>query len=70
LLAWSAYLIGRRPCETQIASVELWGLGDLVIATRFLQQASEKYEVTLVAKPFAQDLKWKYFNPVFDSRDL
>lgn len=35
---------------------ELWGLGDLVIATPFLRAACEKYSVTLVAKPYAQDL--------------
>ena len=37
--------------------IELWGLGDLVIATPFLRAACEKYSVTLVAKPFAQDLQ-------------
>lgn len=37
--------------------VELWGLGDLAIATPFLRAATEKYEVTLLAKPFARDLQ-------------
>ncbi len=37
--------------------VELWGLGDLVIATPFLRAASEKYQVTLIAKPYAKDLQ-------------
>lgn len=37
--------------------IELWGLGDLVIATPFLRAASEKFAVTLIAKPFAQDLQ-------------
>ncbi|NOS70331.1 MAG: glycosyltransferase family 9 protein [Verrucomicrobia bacterium] len=36
---------------------ELWGLGDLVIATPFLHSACEKYSVTLVAKPYAQELQ-------------
>jgi len=36
--------------------LELWGLGDLVIATPFLRAACEKYSVTLVAKPYALDL--------------
>jgi ADP-heptose:LPS heptosyltransferase len=36
--------------------VELWGLGDLAIATPFLCAASKKYDVTLLAKPFAADL--------------
>jgi len=50
--------------KPKLLVVELWGLGDLVIATRFLQQASEKYEVTLVAKPFAQDLKPRFWPEV------
>lgn len=37
--------------------IELWGLGDLVIATPFLRAACEKYSVTLIAKPFAQALQ-------------
>lgn len=37
--------------------IELWGLGDLVIATPFLRAATEKYTVTLIAKPYAQDLQ-------------
>jgi ADP-heptose:LPS heptosyltransferase len=37
--------------------VELWGLGDLAIATPFLRAAAEKFEVTLLAKPFALDLR-------------
>ena len=36
--------------------LELWGLGDLVIATSFLRAATEKYQVTLLAKPFALEL--------------
>jgi ADP-heptose:LPS heptosyltransferase len=37
--------------------IELWGLGDLVIATPFLRAASEHFAVTLLAKPYAQDLR-------------
>jgi len=37
--------------------LELWGLGDLVIATPFLRAASEKFAVTLLAKPFALELR-------------
>jgi ADP-heptose:LPS heptosyltransferase len=37
--------------------IELWGLGDLVIATPFLRAASEKFSVSLIAKPYAQDLQ-------------
>jgi ADP-heptose:LPS heptosyltransferase len=43
--------------KPKLLIVEIWGLGDLVIATPFLRAASERYRVTLVAKPFAQDLQ-------------
>ena len=43
---------------------ELWGLGDLVIATPFLQAAHEKYEVTLVAKPYAVELGARFWPDV------
>src|SRR5271165_4875960 len=44
---------GRKP---KLLVVELWGVGDLVIATPFLRAAGEKYELTLLAKPFALEL--------------
>ncbi|HWD94249.1 MAG TPA: glycosyltransferase family 9 protein [Verrucomicrobiae bacterium] len=37
--------------------IELWGLGDLAIATPFLRAAVQKYDVTIVAKPYAKDLQ-------------
>ena len=37
--------------------LELWGLGDLAIATPFLRAASEEYDLTLLAKPFALELQ-------------
>jgi len=37
--------------------VELWGLGDLALATTFLRAASTCFDVTLLAKPFAEDLR-------------
>ena len=43
--------------KPKLLIIELWGLGDLVIATPFLRAASEKFEVTLVAKPYAQELQ-------------
>ncbi len=43
--------------KPRLLVLELWGLGDLVIATRFLQAACERYEVTLVAKPFGRELQ-------------
>jgi ADP-heptose:LPS heptosyltransferase len=43
--------------KPKLLIVELWGLGDLAIATPFLRIATEKYQVTLLAKPFARDLQ-------------
>ena len=42
--------------KPKLLVLELWGLGDLVIATPFLRSASEKFEVTLLAKPYALEL--------------
>src|SRR5438552_15215700 len=44
--------------------MELWGLGDLVIATPFLRAASEKFAVTLVSKPFGKDLQPRFWPDV------
>lgn len=43
--------------KPKLLVLELWGLGDLVIATPFLRAASEKFAVTLLAKPFAEELR-------------
>jgi heptosyltransferase-2 len=43
--------------KPKLLIIELWGLGDLAIATPFLRAAAEKFDVTLVAKPFALDLR-------------
>jgi len=43
--------------KPKLLIVELWGLGDLVIATPFLRAAAEQFDVTLLAKPFALDLQ-------------
>jgi len=42
--------------KPKLLVIELWQLGDLVISTPFLQAASRKYDVTLIAKPFVLDL--------------
>ena len=39
-------------------------MGDLIIATPFLQAASEKYAVTLLAKPYALDLQSRFWPEV------
>ena len=43
--------------KPKLLILELWGLGDLAIASRFINAASEKYEVTVLAKPYAHDLQ-------------
>jgi ADP-heptose:LPS heptosyltransferase len=43
--------------KPRLLVLELWGLGDLVIATPFLRAATEKYSVTLLAKPYALELR-------------
>ena len=43
--------------KPKLLIVELWGLGDLVIATPFLRAVAERFEVTLLAKPFALDVQ-------------
>jgi len=50
--------------KPKLLIVELWGLGDLVIATPFLRAASAMYEVTLLAKPYAHDLQARLWNEV------
>ena len=47
--------------KAKLLVVELWGLGDLIIATPFLQAASQTYEVTLAAKPYAVDLQRRFW---------
>jgi heptosyltransferase-2 len=42
--------------KPKLLVLELWGLGDLVIATPFLRAATGKYTVTLLAKPFAVEM--------------
>lgn len=43
--------------KPKLLVLELWGLGDLVIATPFLRAAAEKFSVTLLAKPYALELR-------------
>jgi heptosyltransferase-2 len=58
--------VDRPPpaAKSRLLVVELWGLGDLVIATPFLQAASQRYAVTLVAKPYAVDLQKRLWQEV------
>ena len=43
--------------KSRLLIIELWGLGDLVISTPFLRAATQKYDVTILAKPYAKDLQ-------------
>ena len=43
--------------KPKLLALELWGLGDLALATGFLRAATREFEVTLVAKPVAGELQ-------------
>ena len=47
--------------KPKLLIIELWGVGDLAIATPFLRQACEQFDVTLLAKPFALDLQPRFW---------
>ncbi len=47
--------------KPKLLIVEVWGLGDLVIATPFLRAAAAKYDVTLLAKPYAAELQQRFW---------
>jgi ADP-heptose:LPS heptosyltransferase len=47
--------------KPKLLIIELWGVGDLAIATPFLRKACEQFEVTLLAKPFAFDLQKRFW---------
>ncbi len=50
--------------KPKLLLIEVWGLGDLVIATGFLRLAVERYEVTLLAKGHAAALLGRDFPQV------
>ena len=50
--------------KPKLLVIELWGVGDLAIATPFLRKACERFEVTLLAKPYAADLQSRFWPPV------
>jgi len=50
--------------KPKLLVIELWGLGDLVIATPFLQAACQRYRVTLLAKPYAADVQQRLWPEV------
>ena len=50
--------------KPKLLVIELWGLGDLAIATPFLRAASERFDVTLLAKPYALDMQARFWPEV------
>ncbi len=42
--------------RSKLLVVELWGIGDLVMASGFLRAAVERYDVTVLGKPHARSL--------------
>ncbi len=50
--------------KPKLLIVELWGVGDLAIASPFLRKACEQFDVTLLAKPFALDLLPRFWPPM------
>ncbi|HEV2329397.1 MAG TPA: glycosyltransferase family 9 protein [Verrucomicrobiae bacterium] len=49
---------GLKP---KLLVIEVWNLGDLAIASPFLSAASQKFDVTLLAKPYAQDMQARFW---------
>ncbi len=47
--------------KPKLLIVELWGLGDLAIATPFIRAASQKFEITLLGKPFAVEMQARFW---------
>jgi ADP-heptose:LPS heptosyltransferase len=55
----------RKPAmKPTLLVLELWGIGDLALASPFLRKASEKYNVTLVARPTACELRLRFWSHV------
>jgi ADP-heptose:LPS heptosyltransferase len=50
--------------KPRLLVIELWQLGDLVMATPFIRAAAEKYEVTVLAKPYAKELQVRFWPEV------
>lgn len=50
--------------KPKLLILELWGLGDLAIATPFIKAAVQKYAVTLLAKPFAAEMAQRFWPEV------
>ena len=47
--------------KPKLLVIEVWNLGDLAIASPFLCAASQQFDVTLLAKPYAMDLQRRFW---------
>lgn len=47
--------------KPKLLVIEVWNLGDLAIATPFLRAASQQFDVTLLAKPYAMDMQRRFW---------
>lgn len=57
--------MSRLDClKPKLLITELWGLGDLAIATPFIRAAAGKFDVTLLAKPYALDMQPRFWPQV------
>jgi ADP-heptose:LPS heptosyltransferase len=52
------------PVKPKLLVIQLWNVGDLAIASPFLRKAGEKFDVTLLAKPYALDLQDRFWPPI------
>jgi ADP-heptose:LPS heptosyltransferase len=50
--------------KPKLLVIELWQVGDLTIASPFLRKAAEQFQVTVLAKPFALDLRPRFWPDV------
>lgn len=50
--------------RAKLLVLELWGVGDLAIASRFLAAASQRFAVTVLAKPYAAELQTRFWPEV------
>jgi ADP-heptose:LPS heptosyltransferase len=50
--------------KPKLVLIELWGLGDLIIASPFLVAATRRFDVTLLAKPHAQEMRTHFWPEV------
>ena len=50
-------MTAARTVKPRLLVVELWGLGDLILAPPFRRAATQRFDVTLLAKPHAAQMR-------------